>query len=195
MAVPAATDDDDDLADRSLIAQIARGDRPAFDEFYRRYARRVLAFVSDVVGSAELAEEAAGDTMIAVWRSAARYLGRARVRTWVLSIAHHKAIDALRRSRPGHVGLDALPDFPCRAPGPHDAYVQWEERFAFDLALSKLSREHRTVLQLTYGFGCSQSEIAEIVGCPIATVKTRIFYAKRRLRDALSATVATGEPA
>jgi RNA polymerase sigma-70 factor (ECF subfamily) len=187
-----AADATGDSTDQQLIV---RRDRTAFEEFYRAYARRVIAFAADIVGSTEISEEVAGDTMVAVWQSAHRFRGRSRVVTWVLGIAHHKAIDALRRRPPDHVLLTSLPDFPASEPGPHEELLRWEERFTLDLALRSLSLEHRTVLQLMYGFGCSQAEIAEITGCPIATVKTRVHYAKRRLRAARAPSAATGEPA
>jgi len=191
MTAPDQTVDDGD--DRRLIARVAARDRAAFEAFYRAYARRVLAFVRDVVCSPELAEEVTSDTMIAVWRSAARYRAQSRVLTWVLGIAHHKAVDALRRKRVAHLRLDMLPEIGDRALYPLDELLRFEERFALDLALRALSAEHRTVLQLMYGFGCSQAEIADIVGCPVATVKTRVFYAKRRLRDELDRAAAAEE--
>src|ERR1022692_4605559 len=106
MTAPDPTAGDSD--DRRLIARIAARDRAAFEDFYRAYARRVLAFVRDVVCSAELAEEVSSDAMIAVWSSAVRYRGESRVLTWVLGIAHHKAVDALRRRGVGQIALDTL---------------------------------------------------------------------------------------
>jgi RNA polymerase sigma-70 factor (ECF subfamily) len=114
------------------------------------------------------------------------------VLTWVLSIAHHKAVDALRRREAAPVPFD-LRAIPSRAERPEDPLARIDDRLALDLALRALSREHRTVLQLMFGFDCSQSEIADIVGCSVATVKTRVFYAKRRLRDELERAMATQE--
>ncbi len=168
------------------MTRIGSGDRAAFESLYVAYARRIAAFVRDVVVSNELTDEVVSDTMIAVWGSAARFRGQSRVATWVLGIAHHKALDALRRAGRPHVPLDSLPERDCRGDGdPADELLRLEHRFALDQALRALSTEHRTVLQLMYGFGCTHAEIAAIVGCPVATVKTRVFYAKRNLRDRL----------
>jgi RNA polymerase sigma-70 factor (ECF subfamily) len=180
----------DDRDERRLIARIAARDRAAFDVFYGRYAARVLAFVRDIVGSAELAEEAAGDAMIAVWRSAPTFGDRSRVSTWVLAIAHHKALDAVRRRGHATVPFDDLAQRLPHDPDPADELVRAEDRSTFERAIGALSPEHRTVLQLMFGFECSQAEIAAIVGCPVATVKTRAFYAKRRLREQLDRTAA-----
>jgi RNA polymerase sigma-70 factor (ECF subfamily) len=184
MAATVPTSDDD--AAQRLIARIAAGDRAAFEEFYGAHARRVLAFVRDIVDSAELAEEIAGDAMIAVWRSAPTFRRRSRVMTWVLGIAHHKALDALRRRGVECVALEALADRAAPEPGPQERLERIDDRTALDDALRSLSLEHRTVLQLVYGFDCTHAEIATIVGCPIATVKTRLFYAKRNLRERMA---------
>jgi RNA polymerase sigma-70 factor (ECF subfamily) len=176
-----STDDDD----RRILGRIAAGDRAAFDLFYHAYARRVLAYVRDIVHAPELAEEVASDVMVAVWKSAARYAGRARVVSWVLGVAHHKAIDALRRRGDAFVPLDDVVERTDATDSPEATFIALEDRARLDDALFALSVEHRAVLQLMYAFGCSQNEIAEIVACPVATVKTRVFYAKKRLREEL----------
>ncbi len=173
--------------DRALVARIAGGDRAAFEAFYDRYARRVLAFVSDLIADAALAEETAGDVMLAAWRGARSFRGASRVSTWLLGIAHHKAMDALRRRRAAPLPLDEL-DGTVGDGDPESIVIQSIDRATLEAALTTLSPEHREVLQLMYGFECSQAEIAEIARIPLATVKTRVFYAKRRLRDAITAT-------
>jgi RNA polymerase sigma-70 factor (ECF subfamily) len=93
----------------------------------------------------------------------------------------------------GHIALETLPELQTGHGASSDELLRFEDRFALDLALRALSAEHRTVLQLMYGFACSHAEIATIVGCPVATVKTRVFYAKRRLRDQLERSAAAEE--
>jgi RNA polymerase sigma-70 factor (ECF subfamily) len=93
MVTTAAADADD----RAVIARIAIGDRSAFETFYHAYIRRAHAFAYALTASPDLADEIASDTMVEVWKSAQRYRGRASVSTWVLAIAHHRTIDALRR--------------------------------------------------------------------------------------------------
>ena len=176
------TDDDD----RRLLERIAERDRVAFEAFFRAHGPNVHRFVRDLVRDDGLAEELTSDVMVEVWRNAHKYGGRSRVRTWMFGIAHHKAIDALRRRRPTTIPLDDLLSTPVREDGPEDAALRGAERARLDDALATLSAEHRAVLELTYLEGFSQAEIAEIANCPVATVKTRAFYAKQRLRDALA---------
>jgi RNA polymerase sigma-70 factor (ECF subfamily) len=172
--------------DRALIGRIAAGDEAAFGTFYERHARGVLAFVRDLVPDAAAAEEVAGDVMVAVWRGARRFGGRSRVSTWVLGIAHNKAVDVRRRRRIIESPLEEAGLLPG-GDDPADLTIQTIDRAALETALATLSPEHREVLQLMYAFDCTQAEIAEIAAIPVATVKTRAFYAKRRLRDALDA--------
>ena len=175
-----------DADDRGLLERIARRDRTAFETFFRAHAPAVHRFVGDLVRDDGLAEELTSDVMVEVWRSAAKYGGRSRARTWVFGIAHHKAIDALRKRRTTLVPLDDLLGAATDVTGPEEAALRAEERSRLDDALASLSAEHRALLELTYVEGFSQKDIAEIVDCPIATVKTRAFYAKQRLRDALA---------
>ena len=174
-----------DAEDRALLERIATRDRLAFETFFGVHGADVHRFVRDLVRDDGLAEELTSDVMVEVWRGAGRFAGRSRVRTWIFGIAHHTAIDALRRSRVRTVPLDDLADQPSATAGPEAAALHAAERDQLEAALASLSAEHRAVLELTYVGGFSQKEIADIVGCPVATVKTRAFYAKGRLRDAL----------
>ena len=176
-----------DADDRRLLERIARRDRVAFETFFRAHGSSVHRFVRDLVRDDGLAEELTSDVMVEVWRSAGKYGGRSQVRTWVFGIAHHKAIDALRKRRATLVRLDDLLGAATELPSPEEAALRAEDRERLADAWASLSAEHRAVLELTYVEGFSQKEIAEIVACPLATVKTRAFYAKQRLRDALSA--------
>ncbi len=177
-----------DADDRRLLERIAARDRAAFETFFRAHGAAVHRFVRDLVRDDGLAEELTSDVMVEVWRGAGKYGGRARVRTWVFGIAHHKAIDALRRRRTATVPLDELLGVPAPdGESPEEVALRAADRERLDAALATLSAEHRAVLELTYVEGFAQAEIAEIVSCPVATVKTRAFYAKQRLRDALAA--------
>ena len=175
-----------DADDRSLLERIAARDKIAFETFFRTHGSGVHRFVRDLVRDEGLAEELASDMMVEVWRNAGKYGGRSRARTWVFGIAHHKAIDALRKRRLTVVPLDDLLGIPAGAESPEEAALRADDRRRLDAALASLSAEHRAVLELTYVEGFSQKEIAEIVDVPVATVKTRAFYAKQRLRDALA---------
>ena len=175
-----------DAEDRALIERIAARDRVAFESFFATHGSGLHRFVRDLVHDDGLAEELTSDVMVEVWRSAAKFGGRSRVRTWLFGIAHHKALDALRRRRAVTVPLDELLGVASAGEGPEDAALRAADRRRLDDALASLSAEHRAVLELIYVEGFSQKEIAEIVDCPHATVKTRAFYAKQRLRDALA---------
>ena len=175
-----------DADDRRLLERIAGRDRGAFETFFRTHGPAVHRFVRDLVRDDGLAEELTSDVMVEVWRSARTFGGRSRARTWVFGIAHHKAIDALRKRRAALVSLDDLLAAASAEAGPEESALRADERRRLEEALSSLSAEHRAVLELTYVEGFSQKEIAEIVACPVPTVKTRAFYAKQRLRDALA---------
>ena len=175
-----------DADDRRLLQAIAARDRVAFETFFRTHGASVHRFVRDLVRDDGLAEELTSDVMVQVWRGAGKYAGRSRARTWLFGIAHHKAIDALRRRRAPSIPLDELLTAASTLEGPEEAALRAADRRRLDTALATLSSEHRAVLELIYVEGFSQQEIAEIVDCPVATVKTRAFYAKQRLRDALA---------
>lgn len=175
----------EDDPDRRLVARVAAGDRAAFETLYHTYIKRVLSYARGMVRSDELAEEIAGDTMVDVWRSAPRFAGRARVLTWILAIAHHRAIDQLRRKRVDVVALDSMLEAVDPAGDPVESALRSGDQAAIGAALATLSAEHRAVLELTYAQDLSQAEIALIVNAPVATVKTRVFHAKRKLRAAL----------
>jgi RNA polymerase sigma-70 factor (ECF subfamily) len=175
-----------DAEDRQLLERIARHDRLAFEAFFTLHGTAVQRFVRDLVRDDGLAEELTSDVMVEVWRSAGKFAGRSRARTWFFGIAHHKAIDALRRRRHPTVALDALREVASPLEGPEAAALRGAAHADLDAALARLSPDHRAVLQLTYLEGFSQREIADIVNAPVATIKTRAFYAKQQLRTTLA---------
>jgi RNA polymerase sigma-70 factor (ECF subfamily) len=176
---------DEDAADRALVARIASGDRAAFEDFYRRHARSVASFVRGVCASPDV-DDIVSETMLGVWRSAARFRGRSRVSTWLLAIAHHRAIDALRRLPSNVIPFESVRDVAATDGDPADAALRSARVRQLDAALATLSPEHRAVLELTFTHDRTQAEIATIVDAPLATVKTRVFHAKRKLREALA---------
>ena len=178
--------DDGPVLEGLWIAQIARGDRGAFERLYGAYQRPLFRYFLHFVHMVEVAEELTDDVLVEVWKNAARFHGRSKPSVWVFGIAYHKAMDALRRRRPPVVDLHAVEN----APGderfaPEAAALHESVRNDVALALANLSAEHRAVLVLTFGHGYGYAEIAQIVGCPVNTVKTRMFYAKKRLKETL----------
>ena len=171
-----------------MLARAATGDRDAFRKLYGLYHRRLHRFLSRLTGERELTEEIINDTMMIVWQQAAQFRGESRTSTWILGIAYRRALKALERRR--NIGVQtatlaaaALIDYTML-----DRLSQSAELDDWvDVALGQLSHEHRMVIELAYFLGLSCEEMSKIVDCPVGTVKTRMFYARERLREALLA--------
>lgn len=171
--------------ERELVSRISARDLQAFEQLYRIYRPRLERFLHGLLRRPQLIEEVLDDTMMVVWQSAANFRGSSKPSTWIFAIAYRKALKA--RSRwpepvqddefDTRVSPDAGPDQQLHHQRLHEALVQ---------AMSGLSADHRAVVDLTYFHGMGYREIAEIVGCPVDTVKTRMFHARRRLKQALS---------
>lgn len=169
-----------------LLGRVAAEDADAFERLYRLYSPRLQRFVRGVTKRPALVDEVIDDTMLVVWRKAHTYNHGCKVSTWILAIAYRQSLQALRRC--GEV-IAAQLDEPAEvaAAGPDDELQRQELRRHLDDALASLSAEQRAVMELTYYFGYACREIAQIVGCPVDTVKTRMFYARRKLRVWLAA--------
>lgn len=162
------------------VRQIANQDVDAFERLFQSYKRPLWAYISRLVSSRETAEELVNDVLLGVWQGAGRFKGHCQVRTWIFQIARHKALNELRRRRILSEDADQADYLADNSEGPEERlvrkdWVKW--------ALGNLSMEHREVLELTFFHGFSCPEIAEILGCPPATVRTRMHYAKKRLRQ------------
>jgi RNA polymerase sigma-70 factor (ECF subfamily) len=164
-----------------LLRRVAAGDRnDALEELYRRYAGRLYGLGMHLLGDASLAEELVQETFVRLWRTAGRYdPDRGSVATYVFAIGRRIAIDLWRRpsSRP------FAPDPPERpVDDPTEAVLS---AVTVQDAIASLSPSHREILNLGYGEDRKQKEIAELLGVPLGTVKTRTFYALRALKLAL----------
>jgi RNA polymerase sigma-70 factor (ECF subfamily) len=180
------TERDASASELALLERVARGDRAAFTSLYRLWAPRVFRFVMRLLGDVAKAEEVTDDVMVEIWKSAAGFEARSKPTTWALGIARFKALSELRVRRPEAGALDevgALAD-------PNDSAAQALERgdvaARVRAAISQLSPEQREVVELTFYHGLSYPEIARIARCPVGTVKTRMFHARRRLAPALA---------
>ena len=166
-----------------LIRRVARRDRQAFAEIYETYRPRLVRFVSRMIRRADVAEEVANDAMVVVWQCAGRFRGSSRLSTWILGIGYRAALKRLRRSaQTEHARFD---DTPTEREDAETILFRREGQATIRLALERLSPEHRAVVELTFSDDRSYAEIAQIVGCPENTVKTRMFHARRRLRRML----------
>ena len=174
-----------ELAEQRLIGQIVTRHLPAFDTLYRRYHPRLTRFLDRMTHRPGLVEEIMNDTMFVVWRRAESYNGHSKVSTWIFAIAYRKALKALQRlDEPvddQEADLQASDE-----PGPEKQLEQQQMNALLLEALASLSAEHRAVVDLTYFHGADYREIAQIVDCPVATVKTRMFHARRRLKALLA---------
>ncbi|GLQ88341.1 RNA polymerase sigma factor [Dyella flagellata] len=170
----------------ALLSRVAAEEKDAFEALYRLYNPRLQRFVHGVTKQPALVEEILDDTMMVVWRKAYTFNQSSKVSTWILAIAYRQSLKALKR-----LGQRQDAEFCERedlaVPGPDDALQQQEVHEHLEHALDKLSPEQRAVMELTYYFGYACREIAEIMGCPVDTVKTRMFYARRKLRSSLAA--------
>jgi RNA polymerase sigma-70 factor (ECF subfamily) len=167
--------------DAALIERVAGKDDAAFETLYRGYYPRLRRFLERVTRRPQIVDEILNDTMLVVWRRAPSYNLRSKVSTWIFGIAFRRALKALKQ-------VDDAVDFdPDQYPdqvtaGPEGMLQQEEARASIARALDALSYDHRAVIELTYFEGHSCAEIADIMRCPVNTVKTRMFHARRRLR-------------
>jgi RNA polymerase sigma-70 factor (ECF subfamily) len=169
--------------DGALIARVADGDRPAFDELHRRYARSVLGLALRRLGDRGRAEDAAQEAFVAIWRSARTYdESRGTGAAWLYAVARNAITDSLRRTP---TPVTELEDGPGNEPDPSDeAEASWTA-WRVHRALEVLPEHERPVIELAYWSGLSQSEVAAKLGIPLGTVKTRTRSALARLADVL----------
>ena len=164
-----------------LIRRVAAGDRAAFETAYRYYHPKLVRFVARLTWRTDVVEEVVNDTMVVVWRKAHRFRGESRPTSWVLGIAYRTALKRLRKvtRHPEEELTSELRLVDPEEPGASLARREARERIR--RALMRLSPEHRAVVELTFFGDYAYREIAEIVGCPVNTVKTRMFHARKRL--------------
>ncbi|HSR65764.1 MAG TPA: sigma-70 family RNA polymerase sigma factor [Xanthomonadaceae bacterium] len=173
--------------DVRLMARVALEDVRAFEAVYRCYAPRLARFLRGMLRQPALVDEVLDDTMLVAWRKAHTWDAASQLSTWLFAIAYRQALKAARRDSPAQEFTDE-PVAPASAE-PDNALEQQQLHGRLAIALDALTPEHRAVVELTYYQGYNCREIAEIVGCPVATVKTRMFYARQRLRGLLAGEV------
>ena len=174
-------------SDESLIQRIATGDQLAMRALFARHQIRLYRFLARIVQDETLAEDLVSDVFLDVWRQAASFEARSSVSTWLLAMGRYKALSALRRRR--DVELDdkmasALVD---SADNPETALQKKNNSGVVRQCVAALSPAHGQIIDLVYYHEKSVSEVAEILAIPEATVKTRMFYARKRLGDLVMA--------
>jgi RNA polymerase sigma-70 factor (ECF subfamily) len=170
--------------ERALIARISQGDRDAFRELYLHYHRRLARFLARVTHRREDAEEIINDTLWIVWQRAGEFRAASQVSTWIMGIAYRRALNKIR-SAATHERLIAREAIDSAAIA-RDAGRDLEDAQLLDHALAQLPVDQRLVLEFTYYLDHSCEEVAEIMECPVDTVKTRMFNARRKLRAILA---------
>jgi RNA polymerase sigma-70 factor (ECF subfamily) len=174
--------------DDALVRLIAAGDRSAMRELYRRHHVRVFRFVARMTHDATLAEDTLSDVFLDVWRAAGRFGHKSQVGTWLLAIARHKAINRLREAQTASrrfAPIEDAAEIADTADRPDAALGRDDRGAMLRSCLAALSPIHRQIVELVYFQSKSTSEAAEIVGIPRATVKTRMFNARRHLGELL----------
>jgi RNA polymerase sigma-70 factor, ECF subfamily len=180
------------LSDEALIALVARGDDTALAELYDRIGRVAYGIALRILRDERLAEDAVQEGFLAVWRSAATFRAeRAKASTWVVTLVHRRAVDIVRREeRRRAEPLEPVTgqDAPDPAGSAEDEAWLGFERERVLTALAALPDAQRESLELAYYGGYSQSELAEMLGVPIGTIKSRMFAGLARLRALLDET-------
>jgi RNA polymerase sigma-70 factor, ECF subfamily len=172
-------------SDEALMARIAAGDREAMRALYLRHHVRVHRFVMRLVRNQAVAEDIISEVFLDVWRQGGSFEGRSAVSTWLLAIARFKALSILRRKREDELDDDGATAVEDPNDNPETVVEKMDRSEILRQCLTELSREHREIIDLVYYHEKSVEEVARLVGIPEATVKTRMFYARKRLSGLL----------
>ena len=175
------------LSDEAVVALVARSDEEALAELYDRFGRVAYGLALRIVRDEKLAEDAVQEGFLTVWRNADRFMPeRGKASTWLLTLVHRRAVDLVRRE--DRRRTDPLPETTELTSGDSAADDAWLrfERERVQAALRQLPDQQREALELAYYGGFSQSELAERLGQPVGTIKSRMFTGLARLRELLA---------
>ncbi|MGI0016522.1 MAG: RNA polymerase sigma factor [Nitrososphaera sp.] len=180
--------------DADLIRRIGAGDQQAFEQLYNRYYHYLFRFIYRMTRRLESTEEIINDVMLVVWEKAANLELTSRASTWILSIAYRKSLKLLDQYQANYADV-SIQDIEPDLPSDDEATMEQLELTDWVLvALESLSREQRTVVELAYFHGMRYSDIAQVMGCPESTVKTRMFHARKKLRSLLPSLIEGAHP-
>ena len=174
-------------SDEMLIRRIAEGDQLAMRTLFGRHRVPLYRWLLRLVGDEALGEDLLSDVFLDVWRRAASFEGRSSVSTWLLAIARNKAVSTRRRRTDAELDEESTSNVPDRADDPEVALQKKNRAELLRQSIDRLSPEHREVIDLVYYHGKAVTEVAEIVGIKEATVKTRVFYARKKLAELVTA--------
>jgi RNA polymerase sigma-70 factor, ECF subfamily len=177
------------LSDEALVALAARSEQSALAELYDRFGRPAYGLALRILRDEALAEDAVQEAFLALWRTAARFVPeRGKASTWILTLVHRRAVDIVRREERRRAdALEQAPEPESRVAVDEEAWLRLQRERVQD-ALRKLPDQQREAIELAYYGGFTQSELAERLGQPLGTIKSRMFMGLARLRELL------GEP-
>ena len=174
-----------ETSDEALVELIADGDKRAMQVLYGRHNVRVYRFIVRLTGNTTLAEDLVSEVFLDVWRQADGFEAKCQVSTWLLSIARYKALSALRRRSEDQLDDVMAETIEDTADDPETVVYNKDRSTLVQKCLAQLTPAHREVIDLVYYHEKSVDEVAQIVGVPAATVKTRMFYARNKMADLL----------
>lgn len=173
------------VSDDMLLQSIADGEKPAMHVFYARHNARVFRFILRTVRDRNVAEDLTSQVFLDVWRTAGQFEGRSQVSTWLLSIARFKALSALRQRRFEDIDQNEVLEIADETADPETCLDRNKTGALLRTCIAKLSAAHREIIDLVYYHEKSVEEAGQIIGIPQATVKTRMFYARKQLAEML----------
>lgn len=172
----------DILADAARMAAIAGGDAAAFEAAARAHSPRLVSLGASLLGNRAEAEEVAQEALLRLWQQAPRWQPKARISTWLHSVAYRLSIDRLRRRRPG-APVSEIEDMPDDNPSPEDALLHRQRASLIDAALDRLAPRQRAAVVLAHGRGLGQAEAAAILGMSEDAYESLLARARRRLKE------------
>jgi RNA polymerase sigma-70 factor, ECF subfamily len=174
-------------SDEALVQLIASGDKKALQVLFARHNVRVYRFILRFLGDESSAEDLVSEVFFDVWRQADRFESRSQVSTWLMAIARNKALSVLRRRTTEELDEEVAEFIEDPSDSPEVVMQKTQRSAVLQDCLSQLSPAHREIVDLVYYHEKSIDEVAEIIGVPQNTVKTRTFYARKRIGELLSA--------
>jgi RNA polymerase sigma-70 factor (ECF subfamily) len=174
------------LSDAALIEAIAAGDKHALQILYGRHHVKVYRFALRFLRDETAAEDMVSEVFFDVWRQAERFERRSQVSTWLLAIARNKALSSLRRRSNEQLDEEVAEFIEDPADNPEVAMQKQERSTILRSCLEQLSAAHREIIDLVYYHERTIEEVSEIIGVPVNTVKTRMFYARKRIAEMMA---------
>jgi RNA polymerase sigma-70 factor, ECF subfamily len=174
-------------SDEALIARIAKGDKHALKLLYGRHHVKIYRFALRLMNDVAAAEDVVSDVFLAVWRRAGRFEARAQVSTWIFGIARHKVLSRLRARTSDPLDDEVIESIEDPADNPEVTMQKKQRQAIVQECLTQLSATHREIVDLVYYHGKKIEEAASILGVPLNTVKTRMFYARKRIGELIAA--------